>query len=227
MPFWRKKPPAPRTSVPGMEPLVRCLQLSTKHHHWSPGATVAELRYAEQQLGRRIPPVLHALHEMSNGAGLVGGNLNFYPLMDHKKGFSLTRMMDMLRSWEWKLPDEVVMFADNGGESLFGYWLPRKGDPDAPCLVLEFDMGSCDMAIAGTNLLSFINGWVANYLLVEDAPLAALDALGLPRELHPTDFSEEEFARITRWADPDIPDSNPDPHARPVTFEEVRERYGR
>ena len=231
MPFWRKnrreppKPtPGPRTIVTGMEPLIRCLQLSTGHHEWNAGATDAEIAVAEELIGRRLPRVLRALYEMSNGAGLVGGNLNYYSLVSREDRLSLATASAWLTSLNSNspIPDEVVIFGDNGGDSVFGLWLPRNATEDTPNPVLEFGEGCESFAVAGTNLLNFFKGRVANYLLIHNPPLDALDELGLPLSLHPTEFDDGEFTRIILWADPGLPDPHPDPYERPVSVDTLR-----
>ena len=224
MPFWRRTP-RPRTSVPELVPLVHCWSLSKSHHEWSPGASDEEINRAEDSLKRRFPAVLRAIYEMSNGLGLVGGNLNFYPLQSADDSeLTLVGLPSKLREWNWSLPEELLLFGDDGGDSEFGLWLPDRGASVDDCPVIEL----CEteaMAIAGTGLCNFLKGRTAFYLLAEEAPAKSLDALGLPVELRTDVLYDDDFSRIIQWADPTIPDPLPDPFERGVTVEELRSRF--
>ncbi|MCH7924668.1 MAG: SMI1/KNR4 family protein [Planctomycetes bacterium] len=223
MPFWRRTP-RPRTSVPELVPLVHCWSLSKSHHEWSPGASDEEINRAEDSLKRRLPTVLRAIYEMSNGLGLVGGNLNFVPLesSDNSK-LTLVSLSSMMRESDWSVPEEFLVFGDDGGDSQFGLWLP-EGEAfvdDYPVIELvETEV----MAIAGTSLCRFLKGRTAFYLLAEGAAAKSLDALGLPSELRTENLDDDNFVRITQWADPGIPDPLPDPY-KGVTADELRVRF--
>ena len=224
MPFWSRTR-RPRTNVPELAPLVHAWSLSKRHHVWSPRASDKEISRAEDLLGRRLPTTLRAVYEMRNGLGLVGGNLNFLPLeFPDEGGLSLIDLSSKLREWNWKVPEELLIFGDDGGDSEFGLWLPRRGATVDDCPVIEL----CEteaMAIAGTGLCNFLKGRTAFYLLAEEAPAKSLDALGLPVELRTDVLYDDDFSRIIQWADPTIPDPLPDPFERGVTVEELRSRF--
>lgn len=223
MPFWKKRR-RPRTSVPDLKPLIDCWYQSKSHHEFNPGASDEEISRAEDSLKRPLPKVLRAIYEMSNGLGLVGGNLNFVPLesSDNSK-LTLVSLSSMMRESDWSVPEEFLVFGDDGGDSQFGLWLP-EGEAfvdDYPVIELvETEV----MAIAGTSLCRFLKGRTAFYLLAEGAAAKSLDALGLPSELRTEDLDDDNFVRITQWADPGIPDPLPDPY-KGVTADELRVRF--
>lgn len=43
----------------------------------------------------------------------------------------------------------------------------------------------------------------------------------MPADLRTDDPGDEDFAALMRWADPDLPDSEPDPYERGLTPAEV------
>ncbi len=224
MPFW-KKTQRPRTSVPDLMPLVDCWNLSKRHHEWSPGASDEEIAGAEVALKRRLPKVLRAVYEMSNGLGLVGGNLNFLPLESSDDSeLTLVSMPSMLREWNSSFPEELLFFGDDGGESQFALWLPEGQACADDCPVIEI----CEMSVmsmAGTSLCCFAKGRTAYYLLAEGAAAKSLDALGLPAGLRSDDSDDEDFVRIIRWADPNFSEPHFDPFENPCTTEELRARF--
>ncbi len=234
MPFWKRRKPnqphvpalEPRTHVPELEPLIRCWSLSGRHHEWCPGASDSEIADAENSLNLCLPRALRAIYELSNGVGLVGGNVAINALTESDPDdLSLVGTPGTLREWDWVVPDELLIFGGDGSESTFGLWLPERTTAIADCPVIELTTGDA-MAIAGTSFCRFLKGRTAYYLLMEEADQEALDALGLPAELQSDEFDDDHFAQIIRWADPDIPDPLPDPYQRGVTVQELRDRFG-
>lgn len=215
----------PRTEVPELEPLIRSWHLSRDHHEWAPGATDQQIEQAERAVNKRFPRALRAVYEISNGIGLVGGNLNFDPLVS-SRGHSLADLAKMLRQGSRKAPDELLLFGNDGSESIFGLWLPGQSTELKDCPVIELGEDQCGMAIAGTSLCRFLRWRTGYYLLLEEANPKSLDALGLPVDLRVDEFDDDHLARLIHWADPEILDPNPDPYKRPVTIEELRNRFG-
>jgi hypothetical protein len=76
------------------------------------------------------------------------------------------------------------------------------------------------MALAGTSLTRFMRAWSGYYLVSGDAPVAALDALGLPAHLRTMD-DETGFAPYFAWADPDLSEPEPDPYSRGLDRDEI------
>jgi len=135
----------------------------------------------------------------------VGGNLNFVPLESSDDSeLTLMNLSSKLREGKWSVPEELLLFGDDGSDSQFGLWLPEGAALVDDCPVIE--LGETEsMAIAGTSLRRFLKGRTAYYLLLDEAPGKSLDALGLPTELRTDDPDDDDFARITKWADPGIP----------------------
>lgn len=195
------------------------------HHTWNDGATDDEIFEAEDSLGRTLPRVFRAMYEMSNGLHLVGGDLQFVGLKPSDESeFSLVNLSSKLRDWGWLVPEELLVFGGNGGGEHFGVWLPEGKPRSEDCPVIM--VGETDtLAIAGTNLCSFLKGRTAYYLLLGEADRQALDTLGLPSDLYTSDLmdlDDDAFARITKWADPYIRDPLPDPYQRGITVDELR-----
>jgi len=151
------------------------------------------------------------------GEHLLGGNLNIHPLEG-----------DRLRPWDTPVPDELVVFGDNGQGDAFGIWVPRDGG--ARPVVVE--MGAVDeeacLAVVAQDLESFLRAWGTYYglLLAEPAQVEELiSELGIPEELASLDEngSEDEFYAVLAWASPGLPDPRPDPYERGLTVEQVDE----
>lgn len=224
MPFWKKRP-RPRTSIPDLEPLVECWYQSKSHHEFSPGASDEEIIRAEDSLKRRLPKVLRAIYEMSNGLSLVGGNLNFEPLESSDDSeLTLVSLSSMLQEWNWSVPEELLLFGNDGGDSQFGLWLPEGEAFVDDCPVIEL-VETEVMAFAGTSLCRFLKGRTAFYLLHEAAAAKSLDALGLPAGLRKEDPDDDDAVRIAQWADPGAPYLLPDPYENGVTADELRARF--
>jgi hypothetical protein len=196
-----------------MDRIIRAWKTSEGHTFNSPASQDA-LAALEQHLGLRLPPDLRRLYQFSDGADLLGGNFRYWPLRG--EDISVWESPDLMRAWHHVIPDEVLVFGDNGSESLFGVWLEPTGSNifQSPIVeVGESHEAGC-MAVAGTSLVPFLRGWSAYYLLLEDEPsTAALDALGVPPELRfaAEDMEDEHFAELRRWADPNLPDPYVDP----------------
>jgi hypothetical protein len=197
-----------------METNIQALKRS-KNHILNDGATQESLRLISERLGLPIPTDFRRLYEFSDGAQLLDGNFNYWPVRGPK--FSLWESREFLQSCKNVIPEEVLVFADNGSDLLFGIWLQPTGSRIFEMPIVEIGQihePGC-MAIAGTALAPFMKGWIAYYLLLDDKrPAKALDILGLPKELRFTaeEMGDEEFARLRQWADPQLPDSITDPY---------------
>ncbi len=197
-----------------MEEIISAWQASPGHA-FNPAADEQALTALEQHLQLRLPPEFRRLYQFSDGAYLLEGNLSYWPLRG--KDFSLWESTRFLRECHHVIPEEVLVFGDNGSESLFGLWLQPTGSPvfQSPIVEIgEIHEPGC-MAIAGTSLIPFLRGWTAHYLLLqEDVSADALDMLGLQEELRfpAEELDDEHFALLRRWADPDLPDPDVDPY---------------
>jgi SMI1 / KNR4 family (SUKH-1) len=196
--------------------LIHAWQISSKLHKFGQPVSEEELRDAETIMGYKIPEPLREFYRFSNGAYLLRGNLSIFPLIASVTNRGLTTATQQLREWQWPIPDEILVFGDDGSDSLFGIWIPATHNPIYQHPILEIGEifePQC-MAIVGTGLLSFLLGRTAFYLMVYGAGLSALDAIDLPESLRvPEDEQDSElFARLYHWADPDLPSYHPDPY---------------
>jgi hypothetical protein len=210
--------------------VLRAWELTPALHELEPGVPPAVLDEAEALLGRALPDDLRALYEAVGGGGALHGNLTLYPPVaadGDEDDLTLAGAAAAHRAWDWPVPEELVVFGDNGQGDLFGVWLPG-GDDDARPLVVEvggvFEPET--LAVVGTDLAAFLTGWSAYYLLLvtpEHDTAAGLDALGVPDELRTpgAELDDDDMAALLAWASPDLPDPAPDPYERGLTAEQV------
>jgi len=204
------------------QPLDRVLdswRLSGPTHQLNEPADDRTIAEAERAVGRPLPDTLKRLYRFSNGMQPLGGNLVVVPLLDAERVdtevVGLVNLADRMRSWQWPIPDEVLVFGGNGAGDQFGLWYPHGSPSNGPIPVVMIGSifePAC-LALAGTDLPRFLIAWSGYYLVLLDAPTEALDALGLPESLRRTD-ADGGFAPYFRWADPSLPDPEPDPYER-------------
>ena len=193
--------------------------MSLEEHLLAAPATPQQIAAAESTLGRRIPLELRRLYEFSNGAELMHGNLIVNQID------ALSSHGDQLREWGWPIPHELLVFGGNGAGDLFGVWYPPAANADAEsavALVGEVFEPRC-LAILGTSLGRFARAWSAYYLQLTDAPAEALDALQLPEGMRSDEL--DTTGPFFAWADPALPDTDPDPYERGLTAEEFHQWF--
>ena len=201
------------------------LKLTSDLHELHAGASQRQLREFETEAGWRLPAEWRAFYEFSNGAQLLEGNVNVYPLDGEE--FSLIRAATAHRAWEWAVPNELWLAGDNGAEELFGLWLPCATSEVAPVVTTgEIFEPGC-LAIAGTSLERFLLQRCAYYLLVCDAPAEALAAISLPVELHTNDPDDATWSAVASWADPARPGRSDDPYKERLEGTDVEKLLGR
>jgi hypothetical protein len=209
--------------------VLRAWELTPSQHEFEPGVPPAVLHEAERRLERTLPEDLRALYDAVGGGSALGGNLTLYPPLaadGDEEEFTLAGAAAAHRSWDWPVPEELVVFGDNVQGELFGLWLPA-GEQARPLVV---EVGAVfepeTLAVVGTDLASFLTGWSAYYLLLvtpEEDTAAGLDALGVPAELRvPGEkLGDGELAALLAWASPGLPDAEPDPYERGLTAEQL------
>src|SRR5438445_2097787 len=126
-----------RSEAPDLVPILESWALSSIPDEWKPGARDTEIAEAERMIGREFPPPLRGVYQVSDGLSILEGNLNFHPLRPSEKRLGLTNASDKLREWKWPIPEELVVFGDNGGDELFGVWLPEGPVRRTSCPVIE------------------------------------------------------------------------------------------
>lgn len=216
----------PQASIE-IQQVIIAWALATPVSYGSPGgASPAALADAERLLGYALPPALRELYAAYDGGGFLGNNINLLPLlptMGHE--LALTTTSDLLREWQWDIPPELLIFGDNGSEVSYGLWLhePRVQDP----LVVALGEGE-GLAVVGDSLAGFLAGHSAFYLLLIAThgydPVPALDALGVPARLRSFDPMDDAlYNRLLNWANPNLPDKEPDPYARGMTRDQIND----
>lgn len=209
---------------------------SASQHTFRPGVSTRAISDVESRLERRFPASLAALYQFSDEPCICGGDLTFAPLLSPNPDKGIDAHSNFLRKYEWPIPPELVIFANNGGEELFGLWLPRKprhhGEPPVIELGEIFEPGC--MSIVGTSLLPFLLGRTAYYLQLaitarDPKPQwadLAFNALSLPARLQWIEGSDKKFDEICRWADPDLPPEPLSSYEARLNATELRARYG-
>jgi hypothetical protein len=161
---------------------------------------------------RPLPPPLLQLYQLLNGGYLLEGNLTLYPLSRKKEGGSLADASSFLRRCGWHIPESLLVFADNGAGHYFAVYTGLAISPWR-CPIVEvgelFEPGC--LALAGTDLIQFLSGYTAYYLLVLDRP-DLLRGLGVPRDLERLEPNDDSFATLRAWADPALPNPMADPY---------------
>jgi hypothetical protein len=186
-------------------------------------ATAEQLLDAQHRLGRRFPDELRALYERCNGAEVLEGNIQLYPLDGQE--LSVVQASEFLRATDWPIPSDLVVFAGDGQGAVFGLWMPE--DERARALVVEvgqiFEEDS--LSVTGTSLSGFLRGRTAYYLLLLEAPAAAVELLGLRKGLRTKEadgLDDGDYEALLRWANPDLPDHAVSSYEARLTPDEVR-----
>jgi hypothetical protein len=209
-----------------IERVLAAWRISAESDELAEPASEETIAEAERALGRPVPDDLKTLYRFSNGMGPLGGNLAVVPLLDtdHADGeeIGLVNLGDRLRGWDWPIPNEVLVFGGNGGDEQLGLWYPSGAPADGPTPVVMigsiFEPGC--LALAGTDLPDFFLAWSGYYVVLLEAPAEALDALGLPGSLRKID-ADGSLAPYFRWADPSLPDPEPDPYSQRLAVEDI------
>jgi hypothetical protein len=193
-----------------IEKLMRAWELSPQLHELQPGAAAARVDAVERSLGRKFSEATVTLYRLVNGASLFNGNIRLFPLDEAE--LCVANASPLHRSWNWSIPDELILVGDNGAGDPFGLWLPDG--PAERGQVVEagrmFDSGS--FAVAATSLDRYLQARTAYYLLLIGADAAVLDTLGMPRGLRTSGGDEPNDRALLDWADPDRPDGTADPY---------------
>jgi hypothetical protein len=214
-----------------LENVLTAWELTADRHAPEPPASPKALEEAQRTLGRRLPPAALALYAAHGGGSFLGGNLGIHPPVgDGPDDLSLATASKLLRSWDWPIPEELVVFGDNGAGDQFGLWLPAEGGARPLVVQVGEVFGEPGLAVVGDDLVSFLTGWSAYYLLQEERgdTQAALAALGVPEHLRSLagDGSDEEFHARLRWASPGLTE-DPDPYEHGLTPAQVTAIAGR
>jgi hypothetical protein len=176
-----------------------------------------------------IPEELREICLEVGGEELLGGNLRIYPLeADDPEALTVANAAARLRSEEWPVPDELVVFGDNGQGDFFGLWIAKGGGARRLVVQIGAVFEDACLAVVGDDVESFLRGWGTYYgLLLGGGPevAAMLEEFEVPDELTSLDAdgSDDEFYAILGWANPGLPDARPDPYERGLTAAQVDE----
>jgi hypothetical protein len=192
------------------------------------GSDISQLIALESEIGIILPMSFRSIYTYSNGLSLFNGNLNIYPLKSNDNPFSITDATSQHRLWEWQIPNEVLLFGDNGSESLYGFWIP---DADRNNILPIIEIGElfepdC-MSLVATNLENFLVVQTAYFLMVYSDELRvvaenALKLLGIPQILWSYDPDDETLKELRRWADPHLPNYEANPYSDRLNLDNLR-----
>ena len=217
-------------------------QISGAYHSMKPPSTEADIRLAETKKGVTIPPPLREVYYHFNGGWAL--DLCFFPLEPPPEHYALTNANEKYIEYEWRIPQEIRLFADMGGEEVFGIWLSDLNNPIYNHPIIEVgwmpDEDGC-MGVASTNLLSFLRGWSVYYLMLQDLDeskeTAFLDRLEVPQSLRNEFFDDSQydesdggrdvhFTQLRKWADPLLPAPVGDSYSQQYTIADLRRVFG-
>lgn len=193
-----------------------------------PGASEKLIEQAESELNVVFPEELKNLYRYADGISLLpDGSLNFYSLFPDNEKMGVTHASNKLREWGWVIPEEVIVFGDNGGDEQYGIWIPKGKVPSRTYPVIEIgeNFSPKNMAIVGTSFDIFLKtitflriGLIDN---LTDKKL--LDQFVLPSTSKDLFKQDEIFVnQVYKQMDPKLPDYDPDPYARPLDQHDVR-----
>ena len=212
-------------------------------------ATETEIQAAEAKIGVQLPRPLREVYSLFNGRW--AWQLDFYPLnCPHEHSpVVLSNANEEYIEYGWRhIPKEIRLFAGDGGGGMFGIWLPETGNPIFSHPIIEVgempDEEGC-MGVAGTNLLSFLRGWSAYRLMLEesiesgrvelgedkDAPnrlkrlQTALEMLQVPQSLRGDNY-DAMLGPFKRWADPSLPDPSGNSYTQRYTITDLKKLFG-
>lgn len=201
-----------------------------------PGVAAAAIAELETAIGRQLPADMRALYATVGGGELLQGDLRLYPPTasgDEPVEFSVAGATRALQEWGWCIPDDLVVFGDNGAGDLFGIWLPAAGGPSQPLIVevAETFEENCLTPI-GDDLVRFLVGWTALYLVVcrdEVDTRSAIAVIGLPADLQArADRGEDDDVdAVILWASPGLSALGPRRSMRDITPAQVADLSAR
>jgi hypothetical protein len=147
--------------------------------------------------------VLMPLYSRTASASIASGNTNIHPPFGPYP--SVTSASAQLREWKWHIPENVVVFGDNGCGESFGVWQPKG--PGVPLIVeiAEPYRETASMSVVGTDLARFLLGRTVYYFLLCEADANALAMLNVPESIRSIALDDDGFSAVARWADPLLP----------------------
>jgi hypothetical protein len=198
--------------------LVDLWRTTSNLHRFNSPASENDFQAVEAALDFQVPQALRDLYLYSNGMSLFQGDLRIYPLVSTDDNVGLERATAQCRKW-FRIPSELVVFGDNGSDEHYGLWKTSPSAKSFACPIIElgelFHDPAC-MALVATDLLPFLYGETAFFALFSEFDNGLLDLIELPETLRvpKSQVNNDHFARIREWADPMLPDYNPEPYTK-------------
>ncbi|WP_413452783.1 SMI1/KNR4 family protein [Georgenia phoenicis] len=194
-------------TTPPLPRLLDAWRLAGAHVDLAPPATAAELARAEADLGHPFPAEVRELYAACNGMSLASGDLVLHPLIG-PNGRGVTTAAPQLREQSWRVPEELLVLGDNGGDEAIGVWTV----PDARrtlVVLIGSPLDDSPLALLGTSLTGCLAAWTAYFLPLADPGedpavadfLAELDA---PRP--EAGEEDEHLMTLLAWGSPDLPE---------------------
>lgn len=181
------------------------------------GASRDELDETEQLISPPLPEPVRKFYEMSNGAVLFYGSLTFFPL--YEGGLSVKSAGRLHRSAGWHIPDELVVFGDNGAGELYAYWAPDK--KDAVILQIGDIKEPHCLSIVATSFEKFL--FLQSILLTyADGEQQKIGELPIPEDLKKKEYSGDDMADLLLWIDPERPHIPYDPYEARLTLDDIK-----
>ena len=204
--------------------LAKSWELTSELSNVPKGANRSEFIDIEASLNLSLPASLKSFYTITNGPSLLQSNLNIVPLNSDDYS-NLKQFTNQLKEWDFLIPNEVLAFADNGGDSTYAIWIEQNDLSDSPIIEIGTCFDSPCLSIVGTSLFNFLLGWTAYYFLLYEVNTEAIDLIKLPKELrfNASELDDEQFAAIRKWADPKLPEFNPDPYVQKLDAQAIRE----
>ncbi len=200
-----------------------------------------------KKIGATLPKPLREVYPLFNGGW--AWELDFYPLNfpPEHSSVALANANEKLNEYGWYIPEEIRLFAGDGGGGTFGIWLSETSNPILSHPIIEvgelFEEGC--MGVAGTNLISFLRGRAAYHLVYDErnelwavelgedkgAPnrlkriQTALDTLQVPQSVRGEHF-DDYMHSFRKWADPLLPDPYGDSYSQLYTVADLKRLFG-
>jgi len=201
-------------------------------------ATDADIQAAEEKIGATLPAPLREVYPLFNGGW--AWELDFYPLAPTPdEDLAVINANEKYIEWEWRIPQEIRLFADDHAEQAYGIWLPACGNSSFSHPIIEVGelFGDGCMGVVGTNLVSFLRGRCAYHLVYDERDKleeggeelkriqSALDMLQVPQSLRGDNF-DDEMPPFRKWADPQLPDPYGTSYSQEYTITDLQKLFG-
>jgi len=184
-------------------------------------ATDEEIIEVETSLKVKFPVLLKELYKYSNGLYAFNGSLQLYPL--NSDDFSILKASDVHRSWDWPVPNEMVLFGDNGQGEPFGLWFSSE-DKTKKNFVTQIGEIFEDkpLTILSNSFDDFIEIYFSTELLIEEPENYDLVKEFVDIDKSIIDIDEDKILFVIRdKINPELKKLKSDPYKDRLSAEEV------